>query len=147
MSSGSPNTSAWRASTNRGAGRAGSWAPAGSIAFATFNTAVLAAGSRSGAHRPAPFRSMQDRMPLSASSVVVAVRDQLVQPGRKAVILDLAAGTYYRLGEIGARVWALVQEPRRVGGARDILLAEYDVEPGRCERAVLQLLGSCRTPV
>ena len=81
-------------------------------------------------------------MPLSASSVVVAVRDQLSSNlGGEAVILDLAAGMYYGLDQIGARVWALVQQPRRVEEVRDILLAEYDVEPGRCERAVLQLLG------
>jgi hypothetical protein len=81
-------------------------------------------------------------MPLSASSRVVAVRDQLSSNlGGEAVILDLTAGTYYGLDEIGTRVWALVQEPRRVEELRDLLLAEYDVEPDRCERAVLRLLG------
>jgi hypothetical protein len=78
---------------------------------------------------------------LDSASVVVATRDQLSSNlDGEAVILHLTAGTYYGLDEVGARVWALVQEPRRVADLCRVLLAEYDVEPARCERAVLALL-------
>ena len=81
-------------------------------------------------------------MGLSAASVVVATRDQLSsEVGGEAVILHLGAGVYYGLDEIGARVWALLQEPRRVADLCAQLRAEYDVDADRCERAVLTLLG------
>ena len=78
---------------------------------------------------------------LDSSTTVVATRDQLSsQLDGEAVILHLPGGTYYGLDEVGARVWALVQEPRRVGDVCRTLLAEYDVDAARCERAVLALL-------
>jgi hypothetical protein len=79
---------------------------------------------------------------LSSSSVVVATRDQLSSNlGGETVILHLGAGIYYGLDEVGARVWALLQQPRRVRDLCVLLLAEYDVEGERCERAVLELLA------
>ena len=55
-------------------------------------------------------------------------------------ILDLKAGVYYGLDAVGARIWSLIQEPRTVNEIRDILLEEYEVEPERCERDLLELL-------
>ena len=73
---------------------------------------------------------------------MVAIRDQLSSElGGETVILHLGAGVYYGLDEVGARVWVLLQRPRRVGDLCRELLAEYDVEAERCERAVLDLLA------
>jgi len=73
---------------------------------------------------------------------VVAIRDQLSSDlGGETVILHLGAGVYYGLDEVGARVWALLQRPRRVGDLCRELLSEYDVSVERCERAVLDLLA------
>lgn len=55
-------------------------------------------------------------------------------------ILDLKAGVYYGLDEVGARIWNLLQEPKIVSEIRHTLLEEYDVEPERCERDLLALL-------
>lgn len=63
----------------------------------------------------------------------------------EAVILSLRTELYYALDPVGTRVWELVQEPRTVAEVRDALLAEYDVEPARCEADLLALLGDLAT--
>jgi hypothetical protein len=78
---------------------------------------------------------------VSQRSTVVASKDQVSSDlGGEKAILDLKAGMYYGLDDVGARVWDLIQEPRNVGDIRDILLEEYDVAPERCERDLLALL-------
>jgi len=47
---------------------------------------------------------------------------------------------YYGLDPVGARIWNLIQEPKRIKEIYEILLKEYNVEPGRCERDLLALL-------
>lgn len=78
---------------------------------------------------------------VAIDSIVVASRNQVSCPLQDEVaILDLAAGVYYSLDPVGARVWELLAAPRSVGAIRDALVAEYDVEPARCERDLLELL-------
>lgn len=78
---------------------------------------------------------------ISRHSIVVATSDQVSSDLKGEVaILDLKAGVYYGLDEVGARIWHLIQEPRTVDQIRDTLLQEYEVEPDRCEREVLALL-------
>jgi len=78
---------------------------------------------------------------LGRSSRVIAARDQVsCDLGGEAAILQLASGIYYGLNPVGARVWALLQQPRTVREIRDALLAEYDVGPERCERDLVALL-------
>ena len=79
---------------------------------------------------------------LTSSSVVVATRDQLSSDlGRETVILHMGVGRYFGVDDVGGRVWALVQQPRRVDDPCRTLMAEYDVDAERCERAVLTLLA------
>ena len=78
---------------------------------------------------------------ISLGSTVVAAEDQVSSEiGEEVAILDLRAGTYYGLNAVGARVWELVQGPKRVSEIHNILLKEYEVEPERCERDLLALL-------
>ena len=80
---------------------------------------------------------------VSARSTVVAAKDQVSSDlGGEVAILDLKAGEYYGLDELGARIWELIQEPRGVGEIRDVLVSEYDVQADRCERDVVTLLQS-----
>jgi len=51
---------------------------------------------------------------------------------------------YYGLDPVGARVWAMLQEPRRVGELRDVIVNEFDVEAARCERDLIELLEKMR---
>ncbi len=71
----------------------------------------------------------------------MAVKNQVSSDlGGEVAILDLKVGMYYGLDEVGARIWELIQEPQRVGDIRNTLVAEYEVEPDRCERDVMILL-------
>ena len=60
--------------------------------------------------------------------------------GGEYVILNLEAGVYYGLDDVGSRVWELIHSPATVEEIRDTLVAEYDVDPVRCEHDLLRLL-------
>jgi hypothetical protein len=78
---------------------------------------------------------------LSESSTVVVAKDQIsCNLADEAVILNFKAGMYYGLNSVAARVWALIQEPKRVSEIRDAILAEYAVDADRCQRELLELL-------
>ena len=82
---------------------------------------------------------------LSAQSVVVAAKEQVsCSLEGEAAILNLANGIYYGLDLIGAQVWTLLQQPRRVAEIRDAVLREYQVEPERCQSDLLALLERLR---
>ena len=78
---------------------------------------------------------------LSMDSNVVVAKDQMSSNlGGEIAVLGLKTGKYYGLDAVGARIWELIQEPRTIEEVRDVLLSEYQVEPGRCERDLLALL-------
>lgn len=78
---------------------------------------------------------------IQLRSIVVVSGDQLASAvGGETVILGLKAGRYYGVDAVGARIWQLLQEPRRVEEIRDQVVAEYDVEPSVCEADLLKLL-------
>lgn len=78
---------------------------------------------------------------LSVHSIVSATPEQVSCPlGDEAAILNLKNTVYYGLNPVGARVWNLLQQPRTIGELRDRLLDEYEVEAGRCESDLLELL-------
>jgi hypothetical protein len=73
--------------------------------------------------------------------MVVVSQDQVsCDLSGESAILNLKAGVYYGLNEVGTRIWKLIQEPRRVSDLRDALLEEYEVEPARCEADIMTLL-------
>lgn len=78
---------------------------------------------------------------LSAATRVAAAREQLscVVEG-EVVILNLADDVYYGLEGVGARVWALLEEPRTVAELRDAVSAEYEVDAATAEQDILDLL-------
>jgi hypothetical protein len=79
---------------------------------------------------------------ISNSTCVVAAGDLLASEfGDELVILNLRDGVYYGLEDVGARIWRLLQKPVSVPAIREALVAEFDVEPARCERDVRALLG------
>lgn len=59
----------------------------------------------------------------------------------EVAIVNVKAGIYYGLDPVGARVWELIATPQTVRTLRDALVAEYAVEPARCEGDLLALLG------
>ena len=79
---------------------------------------------------------------ISTTSIVVASADQIsCDLEGEAAILNLKSGTYFGLDPVGARVWSLIAQPRRVVEIRDSILELYDVEAERCSSDLLQLLG------
>lgn len=79
--------------------------------------------------------------PVSMYSTVVAVKGQVSSDlGGEVVILDLEAGEYYGLDAVGARVWTLLQESGTAKEIRDVIVSEYEVDPKRAERDLLELL-------
>ncbi len=70
---------------------------------------------------------------ISIDSTIVAVRDQVSSPvNEEAVILQLQRGTYYGVNDVGAVIWNLVQQPRRVGEIERELMAQFDVGAEQC---------------
>jgi hypothetical protein len=79
---------------------------------------------------------------ISNSSIVVVSDGQIsCDLAGEAAILNLKSGTYYGLDPVGATVWGLIGQPRRVTEIRDALLEQYDVETERCSRDLILLLG------
>ena len=78
---------------------------------------------------------------ISDRSVVVATKDQVsCDLAGEAAILNIKNGVYYGLDPVGARIWNLVQEPRAVAEIQNAITSEYDVEPERCARDLVDLL-------
>lgn len=79
---------------------------------------------------------------ISTTSTVVVSKEQVSSElAGEAVILHLPSGRYYALSRVGARIWHLIEEPRRVAEIRDVIMHEYDVGHDRCEQDVVTLLG------
>jgi hypothetical protein len=79
--------------------------------------------------------------PVLLEGLVAAAEHQVsAQLGDETMILHLEDGIYYGLDAVGTSIWGLLQQPRTVAEIRDRICAEYDVEPGRCERELLSLL-------
>ena len=78
---------------------------------------------------------------ISDAAVVVASKDQFSCPlGDDTVILDLKAGLYFSLDNVGSLIWQLVQQPKTVEELRTAILETFEVEPAVCERDLRALL-------
>ena len=58
----------------------------------------------------------------------------------EAAILNLKDGVYYGLNPVGARIWKLIQKPRKLSDILEILLDEYDVEREVCQSDLMELI-------
>jgi hypothetical protein len=80
---------------------------------------------------------------ISPESLVVASEGQIsCDLAGEAAILELKTGTYFGLDAVGAVIWNLMAQPRRVIEIRNALLELYDVDAERCGRELLDLLGA-----
>jgi Coenzyme PQQ synthesis protein D (PqqD) len=78
---------------------------------------------------------------ISESSVIVAASEQISSDiGGEAVILNLKTGVYHGLNEVGARIWALIQEPLAVSDIQQTVLEEYEIEASTCLIDIFALL-------
>jgi Coenzyme PQQ synthesis protein D (PqqD) len=80
-------------------------------------------------------------MKISSDSIVVATDSQVSTAlGAETVILHFDKGSYFGLNEVGTAIWGRLHEPHMVSELCDAILAEYEVEPQRCQQDVLRLL-------
>ena len=78
---------------------------------------------------------------LTRTSLVQRSKRHLWQElGGESVILDLDAGVYYGLSGVGSRAWSLMETVVRVKTVLERLVAEYEVEPARCEEELMAWL-------
>jgi hypothetical protein len=83
---------------------------------------------------------LPETIPLSA---MVVVADDVLSSelGSEHVLLNLRDGIYYGLEDVGSRIWKMVQNPVSVAEICEAIVETHDVEPERCRRDVLKLLG------
>lgn len=60
--------------------------------------------------------------------------------GDETVLLDLAAGTYYGLDAVGARIWELMTDGRDLKSVCDQMQQEFEVTEAEISRDVLALV-------
>jgi hypothetical protein len=81
--------------------------------------------------------------PISLEDAFVISKDAVFRDlDGEAVILDLSAGRYFGLNEIGTRIWQLIAENGTLKTVFDVLCAEYDAPPETIERDLLMLVSS-----
>ncbi len=56
------------------------------------------------------------------------------------VMLSVHNGKYYNLGEVGGKIWDLIEAPTLVTQLVASLVSEYDVEQIECEEQVVSFL-------
>jgi hypothetical protein len=55
--------------------------------------------------------------------------------------LEVEQGVCYGFNGTATRIWALIEEPRKISEIRDALLAEYDVDAATCERELQAVIA------
>jgi hypothetical protein len=88
--------------------------------------------------------SAQGPMPSNPPIFVASPRQVACVVGGEAVILHLDDGVYYSLNPVGARVWALLQQPRTTDELVAGVLEDFEVSADRCRADVEELLGALR---
>lgn len=61
--------------------------------------------------------------------------------GSEMVLLDLASEEFFGLDGVGARVFELLAEPRRLDDVLDVLLGEYAVDRSTLTADITALVG------
>jgi hypothetical protein len=78
---------------------------------------------------------------ISTSTEVIASETALSTTlDSEAVILEKESGMYYGLNDVATIIWESLDERRTVSDLRDVVLAEYDVDPERVQEDVESVL-------
>jgi hypothetical protein len=72
-------------------------------------------------------------------SVTVSDNTLFRELNGEAVLLQVDAGMYYGLDDVGTRLWQLMLEHRRLQLVLDAALAEFEVDPADLQRDLLDL--------
>lgn len=58
------------------------------------------------------------------------------------VMMDIETGKYYNIGDIGGRIWELLDSPMSLSELIDVLTKEYSVSSEQCEKDMTPFLSS-----
>jgi hypothetical protein len=79
-------------------------------------------------------------------AIVVRATDQLCsEMAGEVIIFSPTSGRYYSLAAVGAKIWALVENPISVSDICTLIHKEHDVEPEICERDVHKFIEGLMT--
>lgn len=62
------------------------------------------------------------------------------QMNGETVMMDADAGKYYNLGEVGGRIWELLETPITMNDLVEKLTAEYDVSAEQCAKDIVPFI-------
>ena len=62
----------------------------------------------------------------------------------EAILMHLDEGNFSSIKSTGLRIWAMLDEPKKVSEICETLLEEFEVERGLCEDQTVQFLASLR---
>ncbi|MNF93726.1 Coenzyme PQQ synthesis protein D (PqqD) [compost metagenome] len=80
-------------------------------------------------------------MKLSRHETVVQAKGNLVSNmNGETVMMSIESGKYYNLGDIGGRIWSLIEAPTNIEALVGTLTNEYDVSVADCEAEVIAFL-------
>lgn len=78
---------------------------------------------------------------ISPNHLVVQGKGNIVSDmDREKVMLSVRNGKYYNLGEIGGKIWDIIEQPTEVTQLVNTLISEYNVEQIECEEQVISFL-------
>jgi hypothetical protein len=95
------------------------------------------------AEKPGLALSLTEIPALSLTDTsIVASNDEAVSCDLAGgvALLDLRTGTYFSINPVGAFVWGLLSNPVAVSDIHKAVLAQYDVEQGKCYSDLMKLL-------
>ena len=74
--------------------------------------------------------------------LIVSRRAELIETevDGELVALHVDNGTCYGFNGTATRIWALIEQPRRLSELKEELTREFDVDPELCERQLRDLL-------
>ena len=74
--------------------------------------------------------------------LVVERRGEMIETevDGELVALHIDNGTCYGFNSTATRIWAMIEQPRRLSEIKRELLSEFDVEPDTCEAQLKELL-------
>lgn len=59
-----------------------------------------------------------------------------------AVMMDIMTGKYYNMGQVGGRIWEILEEPMTVAALVKKLTDEYDVSAAQCRTDIAPFLNT-----
>lgn len=54
------------------------------------------------------------------------------QMNGETVMMDIDTGKYYNLGDVGGRIWDILEQPMTLGELVEKLVSEYNVSAEKC---------------